>query len=221
MPGDFRVLVLISGRGSNLKALIEQASAYRVAAVLSNNPEAGGLHYAREAGIPEFAFDRRDYPSLAALKHAIFARTEEISPDLVALAGFMQVVQPEFVRAYKGRMVNIHPSLLPKHPGLDTHRRVLAAGDTRHGCTVHFVDAGVDTGPLIAQAQCEICSGETEESAASKVLAWEHRIYPWVLNSIARGGIRLGANGVEADDQARDDARARGFILAAAAEARP
>lgn len=191
MPKDFAVAVLISGRGSNLKALIDSAENYRISAVLSNNPEAGGLALARQASIPAIAFDRGDFPALGGLKERIRAECKAFAPDLIALAGFMQIIQPEFADEFTGRMVNIHPALLPKFPGLHTHSRALAAGESVHGCTVHFVDAGVDTGPVIAQARCPVMPGDDEERLAARVLELEHRLYPWVVNQIAGGGIKL------------------------------
>ena len=210
---DFNVLVLISGRGSNLKSLIDRAEAYRVSAVVSNNPEAGGLQYARDAGIPAYPFARSEYASLSAFKEAIFRKVADLNPNLIALAGFMQVIQPEFVTAFSGRMINIHPSLLPSYPGLDTHKRVVAAKEPVHGCTVHFVDTGVDTGPIIAQARCELCPDDTEESAAAKVLRREHELYPWVVNGIARRTIAFEHGRVRLDDSARAEAHSRGFTL--------
>lgn len=212
---DFNIVVLISGRGSNLKALIEQAKYYRVSAVVSNNPEAGGLAYAAQAGIPTYSFSRSDYPSLKAFKQTIFEKTAALKPDAVALAGFMQVIQPEFVRSFYGRMLNIHPSLLPAYPGLDTHARVIAAGERLHGCTVHFVDAGVDTGPIIAQAACELTAEDTEHSAADKVLCWEHKLYPWAANCLARGEVRLGGGKVERTARALEEAVQLGFLIPA------
>ncbi|RMG40381.1 MAG: phosphoribosylglycinamide formyltransferase [Candidatus Dadabacteria bacterium] len=213
MPSDFNVAVLISGRGSNLEKLINCAEDYTVKAVFSNKVNAPGLEHARKAGISSLGFNRRDYKSLKDFKAAIFDAVRKSRPDLVALAGFMLIVDPEFVEEFYGRLVNIHPSLLPAYPGLDTHRRALEAGERFHGCTVHFVDAGVDTGPIIAQARCPVLPGDTADTLARRVLNLEHKLYPWVVNSIARGNIWLQNNAVEYTPGAVGEARARNFIL--------
>ncbi|NLF25606.1 MAG: phosphoribosylglycinamide formyltransferase [Deltaproteobacteria bacterium] len=204
MKNDFKVLVLISGRGSNLKALIDQAVDFRIIAVLSDEPDAKGLKFADEAGIPKHVF----HVGKKLLKQAILEKCREISPDLIALAGFMRILQPEFVREFYGKLVNIHPSLLPDLPGLNTHKRAIQAGINKHGCTVHYVDNGVDTGPIIAQSSCAVTPDDTEESLSAKVLALEHRLYPWVVNNIARGQIKLKRDKVWFGDDVKMDVTA-------------
>lgn len=205
--------VLISGRGSNLIALHERAKGYRIGTVISNNPDAAGLSWAAAQGIPCQVVERGGFSSLAAFKAGLLETVLSSKPDFVALAGFMVVLQPEFADAFLGRLINIHPSLLPKFPGLDTHARALAAGETEHGCTVHFVDAGVDTGHRIAQGVVAIAPGDDEKSIAARTLAVEHTIYPWVASSLARGGIWLAEGKVRYDDQALQEAADKGFRI--------
>lgn len=191
------VLILISGRGSNMRSLIERShdpeSAYRVGAVLSDRADAGGLAIAAKSGIetavlaPGPGADRDRYGrDLAA---AVARRT----PDLIALAGFMRILSPAFVAEYAGRILNIHPSLLPKYPGLHTHRRALAAGDAEHGATVHFVTAELDAGPAVIQARLAVAPDEVEERLAARVLALEHRIFPLAVHWYGEG--RLACRG--------------------------
>lgn len=207
------VTVLISGRGSNLVALHENAHGYRINAVVSNTPDAKGLEWAQQHGIPTETVARQDYATLAEFKAAVLQTVRGTHPDLVALAGFMVVLQPDFVAAFAGRLVNIHPSLLPKFPGLDTHRRAIEAGEREHGATVHFVANGVDTGAMIAQGRVPLYPGDTEDALAARTLALEHTLYPWVLKHLAAGEIALTANGVTYSDRVRSAATERGFIL--------
>lgn len=181
-----RVGVLISGRGSNMSALIEAAKdptyPAEIAVVLSNNPEAPGLEIARGLGVEALAIDHRRFgKDRAAHEAAMDAALRERGVEWVALAGYMRVLTPVFVRAWSGRMLNIHPSLLPEFPGLDTHRRALAAAVVEHGCTVHLVTEGVDEGPVLGQARVPVLPGDTEETLAARVLAEEHRLYPECL----------------------------------------
>jgi formyltetrahydrofolate-dependent phosphoribosylglycinamide formyltransferase len=181
-----RVGVLISGRGSNMAALVEAAKdpAYpaEIAVVLSNVPDAAGLAVARENGIEALAIDHRPFgKDRAAHEAAINQALRERGVEWVALAGYMRVLTPFFVKAWSGRMLNIHPSLLPAFPGLDTHRRALEAGVAEHGCTVHLVTEGVDEGPIIGQAHVAVQAGDTEETLAARVLAEEHKLYPAAL----------------------------------------
>jgi len=178
------IVVLISGRGSNLAALIRHQSLYRISAVLTNKSAAGGLNHAREHQIPHQAFDRESYPSLQDQKKALYQAVRNLKPDLIVLAGYMQIVEADFVREFKGKLINIHPSLLPDFPGLNTHRRALESGKKVHGTSVHFVDVEVDSGPVIAQAACQIDDTDTEESLEAKVLALEHKLYPWCIDQI-------------------------------------
>jgi phosphoribosylglycinamide formyltransferase 1 len=187
-----RVGVLISGRGSNMSALIEAAKDPRypaeIAVVLSNNPEAPGLEIARGSGVEALAIDHRLFgKDRAAHEAAMDAALRERGVEWVALAGYMRVLTPFFVRAWSGRMLNIHPSLLPEFPGLDTHRRALAAAAVEHGCTVHLVTEGVDEGPVLGQARVPVLPGDTEETLAARVLAEEHRLYPECLARLVTG----------------------------------
>ncbi len=185
------VAVLISGRGSNLKALIEaeaKGAPYEIRLVLSNNPAAPGLAFALEAGIEAVALDHRPFGRDRAAWEAVAdeaLRKREI--DLVALAGFMRVLTPAFLEAWAGRLVNIHPSLLPAFPGLDTHERALDAGVKVHGCTVHYVTPRVDDGPIIGQAAVPVRPGDTAETLGARVLEAEHALYPICLALAAAG----------------------------------
>jgi phosphoribosylglycinamide formyltransferase-1 len=180
------VVVLISGRGSNLLALLD--AGVPVSAVISNQPGAGGLSVAARRGVPTAVVEHRRFGTREAFEAALAGEIDRHSPRLVALAGFMRVLTPGFVARYAGRLVNIHPSLLPEFPGLDTHARALAAGAKRHGCTVHFVTEELDHGPIIAQASVPVLPGDTPDRLAARVLAQEHRIYPravrWYLDGL-------------------------------------
>lgn len=184
-----RAAVLISGRGSNLRALIEAARAEdypaEVSVVISNRADAPGLSLAENQGIPARLLDRKSYPSRQTFETALDMALRELRIDLVALAGFMQVLSPVFVDAWKGRIVNIHPSLLPDYRGLNTHERALADGASVHGCTVHHVTSELDAGPVIMKASVPILEGDTPETLAKRVLQEEHRLYPKALASLA------------------------------------
>jgi formyltetrahydrofolate-dependent phosphoribosylglycinamide formyltransferase len=186
-----RVAILISGRGSNMTALAEAARdpAYpaEVVGVFSNRADAPGLQYAWLAGIPTAVRSHRDYPSREDFDTAMEAELLRWRPDIVCLAGFMRILSTGFVERWAGKLINIHPSLLPLHRGLDTHRRALESGDAEHGCSVHFVTPGLDEGPTIAQARIPVLPGDTPESLAARVLVEEHRIYPEALAMVARG----------------------------------
>jgi len=187
-----RTAILISGRGSNMAALIAAARAQdypaEIALVLSNRADAAGLALAEAAGIATVIVESRGFKgNRAGFEQAMQAVLERHAIDLVALAGFLRILTPDFVAAWEGRMVNIHPSLLPSFPGLDTHARALEAGVKLHGCTVHMVSAGVDEGSILAQAAVPVLVGDTEASLAARVLAQEHRIYPAALAWIAAG----------------------------------
>lgn len=190
-----RVAILISGRGSNMTSLIEAAKApdypAEIVGVFSNRPDAPGLEVARAEGIPTAAISHKDYPSREAFDDAIQSVLEGWETDIVCLAGFMRVLSAAFVERWKGRMLNIHPSLLPLHRGLNTHQRALEAGDTEHGCTVHFVTPGLDEGPAILNARIPVLPGDTAENLAARVLIEEHRIYPEALAMVARGEVTL------------------------------
>ena len=186
MTDRAKVAVLISGRGSNMTALIEAAKApdcpYAVVLVLSNKPDAEGLTLATAAGVPTLAIDHRPFGAdREAHERALDAALREAGAEYVALAGYMRVLTPFLVEAWAGRMINIHPSLLPKHPGLDTHRRAIEAGDAEAGCTVHLVTPGVDEGPILDQARVPVLPSDTPETLAARVLTAEHALYPRAL----------------------------------------
>jgi phosphoribosylglycinamide formyltransferase-1 len=185
-----RVGVLISGRGSNLAALIEAAQhpdyPAEIVLVAANSPGAGGLEIARSAGIGVVAIDHRPFKGdREAHEQVLDAALRSAGVELVALAGYMRIFTPWFVQAWRDRMINIHPSLLPHFPGVDTHARALAAGHDRHGCTVHWVTEGVDAGPVIGQADVPVLDGDTVETLAARVLIAEHRLYPQCLAKAA------------------------------------
>jgi phosphoribosylglycinamide formyltransferase-1 len=188
-----RVAILISGRGSNMTALVEAARdpdyPAEVVGVLSNRADAGGLQYAWLAGIPTAVRSHKDYPGKAAFEAAMDAVLEEWRPDIICLAGFMRLLSPEFCTRWAGRLINIHPSLLPRHKGLHTHEAAIAASDHEHGCTVHFVTPDMDEGPIIAQARVPVLPGDTAESLAARVLVEEHTLYPRALAMLARGEV--------------------------------
>jgi phosphoribosylglycinamide formyltransferase-1 len=195
-----RTAVLISGRGSNMVSLIEAARApdfpAEIALVLSNRPDAGGLARAREAGIATAAIDHKAYSTRESFEQALDATLREHRIDFICLAGFMRILTPWFVERWEGRMINIHPSLLPRFRGTHTHERALAEGVLVHGCTVHFVVPELDAGPIVAQAAVPVVPGETAESLAARVLEQEHRIYPEALRMICAGKARLEAGRV-------------------------
>lgn len=189
-----RVAVLISGAGSNMAALIDAGQAagapYEVVLVLSNDPEAGGLAVARAKGVATAAVDHRPFgKDRAAHEAAIQAELKTVGADVIALAGYMRLLTPFLVGAWEGRMLNIHPSLLPKYPGLDTHARALAAGDAEAGCTVHLVTEGVDEGPVIAQQAVPVVADDTPATLAQRVLQAEHALYPRALADFCRARI--------------------------------
>ncbi|WP_240386558.1 phosphoribosylglycinamide formyltransferase [Asaia bogorensis] len=185
------IAVFISGRGSNMNALIEACARpdypARIALVLSNNPDAPGLDTARNAGLEAVAIDHRLFPKdREGHEKAIEACLEKAGIEVICLAGYMRVLTPYLVGRWAGRMLNIHPSLLPAYPGMDTHERALAAGDTRHGCTVHLVTDGVDEGPILGQAEVPVLPGDTPSALAARVLEQEHRLYPEALAAFLR-----------------------------------
>jgi formyltetrahydrofolate-dependent phosphoribosylglycinamide formyltransferase len=185
-----RVAILISGGGSNMAALIEAARAsdapFEIALVLSNRPDAGGLALARAAGVPTVTIDHRLFTDREAHERAVQAALEQARVEVIALAGYMRVLTPWLVGRWAGRMLNIHPSLLPLYPGLDTHARAIAAADAEAGCTVHLVTEGVDEGPVLAQARVAVAPHDTPEALARRVLKAEHRLYPQALADFCR-----------------------------------
>jgi len=213
MCENFQIAVLISGRGSNFKTIRDSAKSYKIAKVFSNKAKAPGLQFAFEANIAAESFPRKEYSCLLDQKNAIYDAIYNLTPDLVVMAGFMQILEADFVKRFHGKIINIHPSLLPAYRGLDTHRRVLEAKEDIHGCTVHFVDTNVDTGPIIAQASCPCFSKDTEDTLATRVLKEEHKLYPWVVNSIAKGWISLQHDRIQYSEDAVNDARQLGFLL--------
>ena len=189
------VVVLISGRGSNLQSIIDAAAErgcpYRVSAVVSNRPDAAGLERARRAGVPTEVVDHKAYGSREAFDSALAEIIDGYGPGLVVLAGFMRILTPRFVARYEGRLINIHPSLLPEFPGLDTHARAIAAGAAEHGASVHFVTAALDGGPVIIQARVPVHADDDADGLADRVLAQEHRILPEAIRWFATGRLRI------------------------------
>lgn len=189
------IVILISGRGSNMLALLALRPAFNVAAVISNEPLAAGVAAARRQGVATRIVDHRAYAERAAFDAALAGTIDALNPDLVVLAGFMRILTDPFVARYAGRLVNIHPALLPAFPGLNTHRRALAAGVRIHGCTVHFVTTELDGGPIIAQAAVPVAAEDTEQTLAARVLEQEHRLYPQVVRWICEGRVGLAPDG--------------------------
>lgn len=191
-----KVVILISGRGSNMEAIVRaQIPGAQIAAVISNRPDAAGLGFAAAHGIAAQIVDHKDYPSREAFDAALAATIDAHEPDLVVLAGFMRVLTDGFVSHYAGRLLNIHPSLLPSFPGLHTHQRALEAGVRVHGTTVHFVTPTLDCGPIIIQAVVPVLLGDDEAALAARVLEQEHRIYPQAVRWFVEGRLSLGADG--------------------------
>lgn len=194
-----RVVVFISGGGSNMMALLTTSKAADfpadIVAVISDKAAAGGLAKASAEGIPTFAFERKSYASKAEHEAAVLAALADLKPDVICLAGYMRLLSADFIRTYQGRIINIHPSLLPLFPGLHTHDRAIAAGMRVAGCTVHFVTEGMDEGPIIAQAVVPVLPGDTSDSLAARVLTVEHRIYPKALQLLADGKVAMAADG--------------------------
>ena len=198
-----RVVVLISGRGSNLQAIIDQTLSgelpIEICSVISNRPDAQGLQRAAHAGIGTGSVDHTRFANRETFESALIAEIDRHRPQLVVLAGFMRVLSPEFVRHYEGRMINIHPSLLPMFPGLHTHERALEAGVSQHGASVHFVTTEVDAGPIIIQASVPIEASDTADSLAARVLEQEHRIYPLAVRWFAQNRLSIENNRVLLD----------------------
>lgn len=196
------IVVLISGNGSNLQAIIDAAAqglAVDIRAVISNCPDAFGLQRAKQAGIPAHAIAHDQFSNRRAFEQELQTQIDYYHPELVVLAGFMRRLTPEFVQHYAGRMINIHPSLLPKYPGLHTHQRVLQAGDTQHGVSIHFVTDEVDGGPLICQSKLTVLPNDTAESLQQRIHQLEHHLYPQVLAWFADRRVHLTQRGVELD----------------------
>lgn len=191
-----RLVILISGRGSNMEAIVRaQIPGAEVAAVVSNRPDAAGLRFAAAHGIPTVVVDHKAYGSRDAFDQALAEAIDQFHPDLVVLAGFMRILGEAFVVRYAGRMMNIHPSLLPAFPGLHTHERAIAEGCRLHGATVHFVTPSLDHGPIIIQAAVPVLPDDTPERLAERVLREEHRIYPQAIRWFVEGRLTLTPEG--------------------------
>ncbi len=195
MNSQKSIVILISGRGSNMESLLAAVAAgtlpVRVAAVLSNRPDAAGLQSAAAQGVPTRVVDHKQFADRAAFDAAMSEAIDAFTPDLVVLAGFMRILSEGFVRRYEGRLMNIHPSLLPAFPGLHTHRKALDEGVRVHGCTVHFVTPTLDHGPVVVQAAVPVLDDDDEAALAARVLAQEHRVYPQAVRWFAEGRLRL------------------------------
>ena len=196
-------MILISGRGSNMEAILKAGMPAKIAAVISNEPAAAGLATAGSHGVRTAVVDHRRFADRTAFDQALAAAIDDFHPDLVVLAGFMRILGDAFVARYRGRMINIHPSLLPAFPGLHTHRRALEAGVRVHGCTVHFVTSTLDYGPIIVQAAVPVLDADTEDALAARVLREEHRIYPQAVRWFCEDRLTLTADGKVGLKQAR------------------
>jgi len=205
MSAQCNVVVLISGSGSNLQALIDSiahdGNPARSAAVISHRADAYGLARATQAGIATAVLDHKQFEGREAFDAALVEAIDAFNPQLVVLAGFMRILTPGFVRHYAGRLLNIHPSLLPKYKGLHTHQRALEAGDSEHGCSVHFVSEELDGGPLVVQAVVAVQSNDSPSSLAQRVHEQEHVIYPLAVRWFAEGRLQLAAQGAMLDEQ--------------------
>ena len=193
------IVILISGRGSNLQSIIDAVAGDKLAvdirAVISNRPDADGLQRATQAGIHTEVIDHTHYPDRAAFDQALLDCIERFQPGLVVLAGFMRILTAGFVNHYRGRMLNIHPSLLPAFPGMDTHRRALEAGCKQHGASIHFVTEAVDGGPVVLQAQVPVQQQDTVATLAARVLEQEHQLYPLAIRWFAEKRLQLDNDG--------------------------
>jgi phosphoribosylglycinamide formyltransferase-1 len=211
-PVKKRVVVFISGGGSNMLSLADACAAAdfpaEIVAVMSDKPTAGGLAKAETRGIKTFVFERKAYPGKAEHEAAILSALEEIKPDIICLAGYMRLISGEFISRYEGRMLNIHPSLLPLFPGLHTHQRAIDSGMKIAGCTVHFVTEGMDEGPIVAQAAVPVIADDTADMLAGRVLTVEHQLYPLALKLLAEAKVRMDGGRATFDHvPARDDAK--------------
>jgi len=206
MPTMRSIVILISGRGSNMEAIVRAAQAEKwpvsIAAVISNRTDSAGLEFARRHGIATAVVANKDYPTREQFDTALRAAIDVFAPDLVVLAGFMRILTTPFVEHYAGRMLNIHPSLLPSFPGLATHRQALAAGVRLHGATVHFVTPDLDHGPIVAQVAVPVRDTDSEETLAERVLEQEHLIYPRAVRWFVEGKLSLDGNRVRLDPSA-------------------
>mgnify|MGYP000921965150 FL=1 len=191
------IVILISGRGSNMQAIVNAGIPdIRIAAVLSNSATAAGLAWAAERGIPTDSLNHKDFASRGAFDQAMMEKIDAYQPDLVVLAGFMRILTPEFCTRYEGRLMNIHPSILPSFTGLHTHERALAAGCRVAGCTIHFVTSELDCGPIISQGVVPIFDNDTADDIAARVLKVEHRLFPQAVADFAAGRLKIEGNRV-------------------------
>lgn len=192
------IVVLISGNGSNLQAIIDACKQKKIngtlRAVFSNKADAFGLERARQAGVPAHALEATQFASREAFDRELMQEIDAYAPDVVVLAGYMRILSPAFVAHYRGRLLNIHPSLLPKYPGLHTHRQALANGDEEHGTSVHFVTDELDGGPVILQARVPVFDGDTEQEVIERVQSQEHAIYPLVINWFLNDRLKMVDN---------------------------
>jgi phosphoribosylglycinamide formyltransferase-1 len=208
--GRTRVVVFISGSGSNMVSLAKACQAAdfpaEIVCVISDKASAGGLEKARDLGIPTLVFERKTYASKAEHEGAILAALGEIAPDIICLAGYMRLISGDFIAPYEGRIINIHPSLLPLFPGLNTHQRAIDSGMKISGCTVHFVTEGMDEGPTIAQGAVPVFSNDTAETLAARLLSVEHQLYPLALKRLAEGKVRMeGGKAVFTDNESKSE----------------
>ena len=199
----FRLAVLASGRGSNFNAMVQAcARGYipaQVVGLFSDKPACGAMDLARAHGIPAVAVRPREHPSREVFDAKFFAAVDEVQPDLIVCAGYMRLISAAEASRLQGRMINIHPSLLPRYPGLDTHARVLAAGDAEHGASVHYVIPALDAGPVISQVRVPVLPDDDAEALAARVIAREHPLLTATVREIARGRLRMAGEGVELD----------------------
>ena len=191
-----RVVILISGRGSNLQSILDAKLDAQIAAVISNNPAARGIDIARSAGVDTAVIDHRAFPDRASFEAVLADKVDSYRPDLLVLAGFMRILTEGFIKRFRNRIMNIHPSLLPAFPGVATHRRALHEGVRIHGCTVHFVTPDLDHGPIVVQAAVPVLPGDDEDRLAARVLEQEHRIYPEAIRWYLDGSLRFDGNRV-------------------------
>lgn len=198
-----RLVILISGRGSNMQALLEARLPAQVSAVISNEPSAKGLEIARGFGVPTRVVHHRDFAERGAFDRALMEAIGEYDPHLVILAGFMRILTPAFLARFEGKVINIHPSLLPAYQGVDTHRRALRDGVKIHGCTVHFVTPDLDSGPIIVQAAVPVLQQDTEQTLAARVLEQEHRVLPQAVRWFFDGRLQLADNQVRLAGECR------------------
>ena len=199
------IVILISGRGSNMQALLEAALPVRIAAVISNNPDAAGLEIAKKHNIETCVVDHREYPDRAKFDLLLADKIDFYRPSLIVLAGFMRVLGGDFVNKYKDKLINIHPSLLPAFPGLGTHKKALKEGVKIHGCTVHFVTSEVDHGPIIIQATVPVLPDDTNETLAARVLLQEHRIFPEAVHLFVEGRLKISGSSVKICNKISDN----------------